>query len=118
MVKNGYLFPMYSLIWRFTVKPARRADFERHYGAAGTWAALFRESPGYLGTELLRDTVRNTVYVTIDRWTDAAAFAAFKTAYGAAYAALDRECESLTLHEECLATREEPNSPSGSGRRS
>jgi quinol monooxygenase YgiN len=109
---------MYTLIWRFTVKPARRADFERHYSASGTWAALFRESPDYLGTELLRDTARDNIYVTIDRWTDAAAFAAFKAAHGVVYAALDRECESLTTHEECLAVCEEPSSPSGSGRHS
>jgi len=109
---------MYTLIWRFTVKPARRADFERHYGASGTWAALFRESPGYLGTALLRDMAGDNIYVTIDRWTDAAAFAAFKAAHGAAYAALDRECESLTAHEECVAVQEDPSSPSGSGPRS
>ena len=47
---------MYTIMWRFTVKAARRADFERHYGADGTWAALFRQGAGYLGTTLLRDT--------------------------------------------------------------
>ncbi len=95
---------MYTVLWRFTVKPARRADFERHYGANGTWAALFRLGAGYLGTDLLRDTARDNVYVTIDRWTDAAAFDAFKEAHGAAYTALDRQCEDLTEQEEPLGT--------------
>lgn len=102
---------MYTVIWRFTIKPARRADFERHYGAHGTWAALFRRGVGYLGTDLLRDTARDDVYVTIDRWTDAAAFAAFKAAHGAAYEALDRECEDLTEKEERLGAIAEPASP-------
>ena len=102
---------MYTVIWRFTVKPARRADFERHYGADGTWAALFRLGAGYLGTDLLRDTARNDVYVTIDRWTTAAAFTAFKATHGTAYAALDRECEDLTEKEERLGVIAEPGSP-------
>jgi quinol monooxygenase YgiN len=95
---------MHTVIWRFTVKPARRADFERHYGADGTWAALFRQGVGYLGTDLLRDTARENVYVTIDRWTDSAALAAFKAAHADAYAALDRACEDLTETEEPLGT--------------
>lgn len=100
---------MYTVLWRFTVKPASRDVFERYYGADGSWEALFRNSPGYLGTALLRDTADGDVYVTIDRWVDVAAFDAFKAAHGAAYAALDRECEEFTLREERIGVIADPS---------
>lgn len=90
----------HTIIWRFTVKPERIADFERHYGAEGTWAALFKRASGYRGTALLRDTLQTNVYVTIDRWESAESFAAAK---GSEYAKLDAECADLTLREELLA---------------
>lgn len=90
---------MYTIIWRFTVRPGFTADFERHYASGGTWARLFRRYPGYLGTDLLRDTAAPNVYITIDRWTSPDAFAA---ARGPEYAALDETCAGLTEREEKL----------------
>lgn len=95
---------MHTVIWRFTVKADRIADFERHYGADGSWAALFRRGTGYLGTELLRDTARANVYVTLDHWVSAQAMRDFKQTHHAAYAELDSECESLTEREELMGT--------------
>ena len=44
---------MIALVFRYEVRDA--AAFEEAYGAEGDWAAFFRESPGYIGTELLHD---------------------------------------------------------------
>ena len=88
-----------SYVWEFLVAPGENAEFERHYGADGTWAQLFRRSPGYLGTLLLADRAEPHRYLTIDRWRDEAAHADFQREYGAQYAALDAECARLTTGE-------------------
>jgi quinol monooxygenase YgiN len=100
---------MYTIVWRFTVKAARRAEFERAYGADGAWARLFGQSPDYLGTDLYRDTAQDGVYITIDRWKDAAAFDAFKAAYSSLYAALDDSCAEMTETEERLGVISPPS---------
>ena len=89
----------YTTLWEFFVQPSRQADFERHYAPGGSWTALFRQAPGYLGTQLLHDRSNRLRYVTIDRWTGIEAFRAFRAQYAQAYEALDRQCEELTTHE-------------------
>jgi hypothetical protein len=46
----------FAYIWEFRVDPSAQADFEFEYGPSGSWAALFRQAPGYIDTLLLRDT--------------------------------------------------------------
>jgi heme-degrading monooxygenase HmoA len=89
----------YATIWEFTVLPARQAVFEAEYGPAGRWAALFRQAPGYAGSELLRDRMDPRRYVTIDRWESAEAYRDFRRRFAAEYERLDREFESLTARE-------------------
>lgn len=86
-------------VWEFRVAPERQAEFESHYGAEGSWARLFRRADGYLGSELLRDRADPHRYVTIDRWSDAEAWRAFRSRFAAEYERLDREFESLTTRE-------------------
>ena len=90
---------MIYIVWRFTAKPARVADFERHYGSEGTWAQLFRRSPEYQGTTLLRDSVTKNKYLLWDCWDSLASFEKFKKDHGAHYAAVDKQCEQLTEEE-------------------
>jgi heme-degrading monooxygenase HmoA len=89
----------YATLWEFSVVPARQAEFESHYGPEGRWAALFRQAPGYLGTELLRDRMDPLRYVTIDRWSSADAWRDFRRRFAAEYERLDREFEGLTTRE-------------------
>ena len=89
----------YFAVWEFQVKAECAAEFESIYGPEGSWARLFRRSPEYLGTELLRDLERPGRYLTIDRWTSAGAFYQFKEAAAGEYAALDKQCERLTQAE-------------------
>jgi hypothetical protein len=89
----------YLVVWEFHVRPVFVDEFELIYGTSGSWAALFRESPEYLGTELIRDHNRATWYLTIDRWTSREAFLCFKQDHAAKYAALDKNCDRLTITE-------------------
>jgi heme-degrading monooxygenase HmoA len=87
------------IIWQYDIVPAARDDFERAYRTNGDWAALFRASADYLGTQLLRDLAQPDRYITLDRWQTASSFAAFKHAHATAYDDLDRRCARLTLAE-------------------
>ena len=94
---------MFTTIWRFTVRPERTEEFERHYGAEGTWAQFFRTGKGYIGTELHRSVADPGVYVTVDRWESEAAYDAFRKSRQREYEEIDRRFETLTLNEEHLA---------------
>ena len=87
---------MIVIVWEFRVQPGREAGFERAYGPEGDWARLFRRSPAYRGTELLRNPER---YLTLDRWDGAAGFEAFKADHGEDYRKLDEACEPLCTEE-------------------
>ncbi len=90
---------MFVVVWQFEVVEEKMAAFEAAYGAEGAWAQLFRTSPDYCGTELLRDAYIPGGYLTIDRWTSEEAFRAFRRDHDADYEAVDRSCDALTSRE-------------------
>ena len=95
---------MYVYLWEFFVPDEHRQAFERDYADGGAWTQLFRRAPGYVGTELLADRELPGRYVTIDRWTDLAAYKAFRLDYADDYRALDTQCEGYTRREVALGT--------------
>ncbi len=90
---------MFIVVWQFEIVEENVAAFEAAYGPDGSWAQLFRSSPEYRGTELLRDIHIPGNYLTIDRWASDNAFRAFRKEHDAAYESLDRSCDALTRRE-------------------
>ena len=90
---------MFVVVWQFEVAEEKIAAFEAAYGPEGAWAQLFRASPDYLGTELLRDAYISGSYLTIDRWASEQEFRAFRKAHDAGYESLDRSSDALTARE-------------------
>jgi heme-degrading monooxygenase HmoA len=90
---------MFVVIWQFEIAEEKVAAFEAAYGPEGAWAQLFRTSPKYLGTELLRDAYVPGSYLTIDRWASEDAFRAFRKDHDAGYESLDRSSDALTTRE-------------------
>ncbi|MGD0734928.1 MAG: antibiotic biosynthesis monooxygenase [Terracidiphilus sp.] len=90
---------MFVVVWQFEIAEEKIAAFEAAYGSEGAWAQLFRSSPDYQGTELLRDAYIPGSYLTIDRWASEEAFRAFRKDHDADYESLDRSCDSLTSRE-------------------
>ena len=88
--------PEFQTIWEYRVPEGRRGDFVRQYGPEGSWAHLFAQAEGYLGTELLQDAADPGRFLTIDRWLSQADFEAFKTRFASDYDTLDALCEALT----------------------
>lgn len=90
---------MFVVVWQFEIAEEKIADFEAAYGPDGAWAQLFRSSPQYLGTELLRDAYVSGAYLTVDRWASDEAFRAFRKDHDSDYEKLDRSCDALTSRE-------------------
>lgn len=101
-MKTGYVY-----VWEFQVAAGREAEFVAHYGPAGSWARLFRQSAGYVETLLLRDQAVPGRWLTVDRWKSADAHDAFRAAFAQQYAGLDRDCERLTVSERALGSYDE-----------
>jgi hypothetical protein len=100
-----------TAVWEFQVKPEAIAVFEKIYGPGGAWAQLFRQSPDYCGTELVRDLDRPGRYLTLDHWTSPASLRRLKQDLHVEYAALDKQCESLTEMEMFLGNFESLPAP-------
>ncbi len=90
---------MFVVVWQFEIAEEKIPAFEAAYGPEGAWAQLFRTSPDYLGTELLRDAYVPGSYLTIDRWSGEEAFRAFRKEHDAEYEKVDRACDDLTSRE-------------------
>jgi heme-degrading monooxygenase HmoA len=89
----------FIVIWEFQVAREAQPAFEKVYGSAGDWAAFFRLSRDYRGTQLFRDLNRPGRYLTFDRWSSRKALHQFKQAHQARYDAFDKQCEGLTTSE-------------------
>ena len=89
----------YTYIWAFDVRAEHVEAFLRNYGEGGAWTQLFRRARGYVGTQLLQDEDDPLRFVTIDTWSSAEDYEAFRAEHAAEYAALDRLCDGLTSRE-------------------
>ena len=69
---NRYLNNMAHNIWNFWVKKGKEDEFIKMNHV--DWPRLFRRSPGYTGTEILKKGDEPEVYITIDRWKSKEAF--------------------------------------------
>jgi heme-degrading monooxygenase HmoA len=97
---------MVEIVWEFQVTTGKEAEFERHYRPEGTWVQLFRRSPAFIRTELLRDCEASGRYLTIDCWGDLASYDEFRAKFAAEYKRIDARMESLTQSETKLGVFE------------
>jgi heme-degrading monooxygenase HmoA len=97
---------MYIIIWQYQVKFEKQSQFERIYSSNGAWAELFKNSAGYLGTELFHDKTIPQRYLTIDRWESKKEYEAFLTEREDEYKTLDKQCEGLTESESLVGNWE------------
>jgi heme-degrading monooxygenase HmoA len=93
---------MLHIVWEFYARPERIRDFERRYAGDGDWAQLFRNSPDYQETLLVRDMKDPSRFLVVDVWKDLASFEGFKSRFKDQYQALDKRCEELTTVESCV----------------
>lgn len=92
----------FAYIWEFLVNDSRQVDFEQAYGPDGDWVALFRRSPGYLGTELHQDQTNPLRYLTVDYWRSKEDRDTFRLRFAHEFRQLDARCETYTVQEKFL----------------
>ena len=95
---------MFVALWEYEVKPGCEESFQSAYGPQGDWVRLFQRDPHYRETRLLQDLSRPRFYCTLDYWDSETSYEQFKTANQAAYAAIDRATEHLTVSEHHLSS--------------
>ena len=95
---------MFVILWEFEVKYGYQTGFENAYGLQGPWVKLFRHDPHYRGTQLLRDSLREGIYFTLDFWDSETDYQNFQKENREVYAETDRETESLTVSERLIAS--------------
>jgi heme-degrading monooxygenase HmoA len=83
----------YVIVWEFRIKPEVEAEFMEQYGPVGIWARLFKQSQGYLKTELLRDVTDDRRFLTLDYWKSEEEFNKFRRQHSAEYERLDKELQ-------------------------
>jgi heme-degrading monooxygenase HmoA len=90
---------LYVIVWEFQIRPDAEKEFIEQYGPEGIWARFFRQSDGYLRTELVRDVAVERRFLTLDYWQSEEQFSSFRKEHPAAYERLDKELEGLTERE-------------------
>lgn len=90
-----------EILWEYMVREDCLERFLELYSPSGRWVQLFKKYPGFVGTDLLRDTSNSARFVTIDIWESLSAYAAMKEKSGAEYEVLDKLGDCLTLSELC-----------------
>ena len=69
---------MLVVLWEYRARPGRAEEFESFYRPDGPWGELFRESPAYVSTTLMKDLVDPLRFLVADRWTSENLYEAFK----------------------------------------
>lgn len=69
---------MLVIVWEYMVKEDRIEDFESFYRPDGPWTALFRKSPAFVSTTLMKDRSHPRRYMVADRWTNVDVYEEFK----------------------------------------
>ena len=100
-MKTGYTY-----IWEYRVRPERVDAFLEAYGPNGSWARLFRESSGYVRTELYRDRANPLRFVTVDYWDSRESWEEFRAEHAEVFERLDAACEAYTTDEREIGTFE------------
>ncbi len=93
---------MYIVVWKYTINPDHRHEFEKEYGTEGTWSRFFRRSKNYLGSDLYGNVNSPDEYLLADRWNSQQSYDQFIGEYEQLYRELSEKFEYLYLDEQRL----------------
>jgi len=88
-----------QVVWEYIVKEEETGNFISVYSSDGEWAQLFKNFPGYIKTELMRDTSNTQRFISIDYWASLDAYLSMQQESKADYNLLDGKCQSYTAKE-------------------
>ena len=76
---------MYSIVWKYKIKPEFKEKFEFEYGNKGKWAKFFRASESYQGSTLHSSIDDPNTYLLIDQWSSREDYDSFLQVHEAKY---------------------------------
>src|SRR5262245_13474631 len=88
---------MLVVVWEYRAKPERAEEFESFYRPDGPWGDLFRQSPAFVSTTLMKDLRDAQRFMVADRWTSEVVYEEFKRERSEDYRALSER--GARLHE-------------------
>jgi heme-degrading monooxygenase HmoA len=90
------------IVWEYMARKDRVEEFEAMYRPDGPWVELFRNSPGFVSTTLMRDVRDPHRFVIADRWMSEESYEAFKREFAAEYRAMSERGERLHRAEHLI----------------
>ncbi len=93
---------MFLIVWEYMARKDRVEEFVELYRPDGDWVELFRRSPGFVSTTLMRDVRHPHRFVIADRWNSEESYEAFKRDFAADYQALGARGERLHRAEHLI----------------
>lgn len=98
------LNPIYSVIWKYKIKPENKEKFEFEYGGNGTWSKLFTKSESYRGSFLHKSEDEVDTYLLIDTWINKQTYEDFKKKNQATYNQISTGFEYFYRTEEKIGS--------------
>ena len=86
---------MLVVVWEYLAKPERVEEFESFYRPDGPWAELFRQSPAFVSTTLMKDLRGPVRFMVADRWTSETVYEEFKRERATTWQALSERGQRL-----------------------
>ena len=93
---------MLVIVWEYMARPDRLDEFETLYRPDGPWVELFKHSPGFVSTTLMRDVRDPQRFVIADRWMSEESYEAFKREFASEYHELSARGERLHRAEHLI----------------
>lgn len=76
---------MLVVVWEYRARPERVEEFESFYRPDGPWVELFRRSPAFISTTLMKDLRDPLRFMVADRWTSEMLYEEFKREHAGPY---------------------------------
>ena len=90
---------MLVVVWEYRARPERVEEFESFYRPDGPWGELFRRSPAFVSTTLMKDLKDSRRFMVADRWTSEIVYEEFKRERAEEYRALSERGARLYERE-------------------
>ena len=95
---------VYSVIWKYKIKPENKDIFEFEYGGNGTWSKLFTKSENYRGSFLHKSEDEVDTYLLVDTWINKQSYESFKKMNQETYDQISTGFEYLYIAEEKIGS--------------
>ncbi len=95
---------VYSVVWKYKIKPENKEVFEFEYGIDGSWSLLFNTSKNYKGSILHISEDKADTYLLIDTWTNKSHYEKFIELNKKVYTELSSKFNYLYQTEDKIGT--------------